>query len=58
MMVTFSAKTSLIDPDLRLIGRVRKIAVEKEQAYYQHRYAQVTPVTFSAGASESDHSGT
>ena len=34
-----------------IIGRERKIAVEKGQAYDQHRYAQVTPGAPVGGSS-------
>ena len=39
------------------IGRVRKIAVEKGRPSTRQLITGVPPVTFTAGASESDHSG-
>ena len=43
----------------RSIGRVQKIAVEKEQAQYQPQVSTGrSQVPASAGTSESDHSGT
>ena len=40
------------------IGRVRKIAVEKGRPSTSGLITGVPPVTFCAGSSESDHSGT
>ena len=40
-----------------IIGRERKIAVEKGRPSTSQLITGVPPVTFSAGASESDHSG-
>ena len=39
------------------IGRERKIAVEKGRPSTRQLISGVPPVTFSAGSSESDHSG-
>ena len=42
---------------VKLIGREQKIAVEKGRPSTSQLITGVPPVTFSAGSSESDHSG-
>ena len=42
---------------MELIGRERKIAVEKGRPSTSELITGVAPVTFCAGTSESDHSG-